>query len=145
MADGSDADRVNLEQMLDLATAAGCDRDALHAVLGHLVAKGVFTQAAPGRFAANRAAEQLSDPHRFLDLDGIGGRMAHTWGTLLDYVRTGPPAGRPRDRRRAHAGLRPLRGRVPAGAARAGDQEGSRVTREDAEAARLSSGRNVLG
>jgi hypothetical protein len=28
----------------------------------------------------------------FLDLDGIGGRMAHTWGTLLDYVRTGQPA-----------------------------------------------------
>ena len=28
----------------------------------------------------------------FLDLAGIGGRMAHTWGTLLDYVRTGQPA-----------------------------------------------------
>jgi len=28
----------------------------------------------------------------FLDLAGIGGRMAHTWGTLLDYVRSGLPA-----------------------------------------------------
>ena len=74
----------------DLATAARCDRDALHAVLGHLVAKGVFPQQAPGRFAANRAAEQLA-ADRFLDLDGFGGRMAHTWGTLLDYVRTGQP------------------------------------------------------
>ena len=118
MADGSDADRVNLEQMLDLATAAGCDRDALHAVLGHLVAKGVFQEQAPGRFDCNPAAGQLADSRPFLDLDSIGGRMAHTWGTLLDYVRTGPPAGRPRDRRRAHAGPGPLRGGVPAGRCR---------------------------
>jgi 2,7-dihydroxy-5-methyl-1-naphthoate 7-O-methyltransferase len=76
----------------DLATAAGCDPDALHAVLGHLVAKGVFQQEAPGRFQNNRVAERLSDPGRFLDLEGIGGRMAHTWGTLLEYVRTGRPA-----------------------------------------------------
>jgi predicted enzyme related to lactoylglutathione lyase len=75
----------------ELAAAAGCDRDALHAVLGHLVAKGVFTEESPGRFACNRAAAQLSEAS-FLDLDGIGGRMAHTWGTLLDYVRTGQPA-----------------------------------------------------
>jgi hypothetical protein len=75
----------------DLAAAAGCDRDALHAVLGHLAAKGVFVQEAPGRFASNRAAEQLGAT-RFLDLEGIGGRMAHTWGTLLGYVRTGRPA-----------------------------------------------------
>src|SRR5580700_3634704 len=75
----------------ELAAAAGCDRDALHAVLGHLVSKGVFTEESPGRFACNRAAEQLAESS-FLDLDGIGGRMAHTWGTLLDYVRTGQPA-----------------------------------------------------
>jgi len=50
----------------------------------------VFQQPAPGRFESNRAAEQLDD--RFLDLEGIGGRMAHTWGTLLEYVRTGQPA-----------------------------------------------------
>src|ERR1700722_20738625 len=53
----------------DLAAAARCDRDALHAVLDHLVAKGVFQQPAPGCFESNRAAEQLND--RFLDLDGI--------------------------------------------------------------------------
>jgi predicted enzyme related to lactoylglutathione lyase len=74
----------------ELAAAAGCDRDALHAVLGHLVARGVFAEDSPGRFTCNRAAEQLSESN-FLDLDGIGGRMAHTWGTLLDYVRTGKP------------------------------------------------------
>ena len=75
----------------ELAAATGCDRDALHAVLGHLVSKGVFTEESPGRFGCNRAAEQLAESS-FLDLDGIGGRMAHTWGTLLDYVRTGQPA-----------------------------------------------------
>jgi 2,7-dihydroxy-5-methyl-1-naphthoate 7-O-methyltransferase len=75
----------------ELAAAAGCDRDALHAVLGHLVSRGVFTEDPPGRFACNGAAKQLAETG-FLDLDGIGGRMAHTWGTLLDYVRTGQPA-----------------------------------------------------
>ncbi len=75
----------------DLAAAAGCDPDALHAVLGHLVSQGVFTEETPGRFACNPAAEQLASVP-FLDLAGFGGRMAHTWGTLLDYVRTGQPA-----------------------------------------------------
>ncbi len=115
----ADADRahVDLERMLDLATpwclmvaatlrlpdliaaghgdiaglaaTAGCDPDALHAVLGHLAAQGVFTEAAPGRFAVNEPARELSGMAQFLDLDSIGGRMAGTWGTLLGYVRTG--------------------------------------------------------
>src|ERR1700746_2726632 len=75
----------------DLAAAAGCDPDALHAVLGHLVSKGVFAEESPGQSACNQAADQLASMP-FLDLNGIGGRMAHTWGTLLDYVRTGQPA-----------------------------------------------------
>jgi hypothetical protein len=75
----------------DLAEVTGCDRDALHALLGYLVTKGVFVQDEPGKFACNRAADQLAQPRRFLDLNGFGGRMAHTWGTMLDYVRTGQP------------------------------------------------------
>jgi 2,7-dihydroxy-5-methyl-1-naphthoate 7-O-methyltransferase len=75
----------------ELAEVVGCDRDALHAVLGHLVSKGVFTEESPGLFSCNRVAERLAGA-TFLDLEGIGGRMAHTWGTLLDYVRTGRPA-----------------------------------------------------
>ncbi|MGH3191530.1 MAG: methyltransferase [Streptosporangiaceae bacterium] len=74
----------------ELAAIAGCDRDALHAVLGHLVSKGVFTEESPGLFSCNRAARQLAEM-AFLDLGGIGGRMAQTWGTLLDYVRAGRP------------------------------------------------------
>lgn len=74
----------------ELAAAAGCDATALRNVLGHLVSKGVFTEPAPGRFGLTEAARGLRDP--FLGLDGIGGRMAHAWGTLLTYVRTGRPA-----------------------------------------------------
>ena len=33
-----------------LAAVAGCDSDALHRVLGHLVSKGLFQETAPGRF-----------------------------------------------------------------------------------------------
>lgn len=77
------------DDIADLAAAAGCDRDALHALLGYLVSKGVFLETSPGRFASNKAAEQLAEARQFLDLDGIGGRMAHAWGTMLTYVRTG--------------------------------------------------------
>jgi 2,7-dihydroxy-5-methyl-1-naphthoate 7-O-methyltransferase len=78
----------------DLAIAAGCDSDALRRVLTHLVRKGVFEEPVPGRFALNEAARGLLDPSLRigLDLDGIGGRMAYAWGTLLAYVRTGEPA-----------------------------------------------------
>jgi hypothetical protein len=77
----------------DLAAAAGCDADALHRVLNHLVSSGVFQATAPGRFALNETAQGLLDPAQRLglDLNGIGGRMAHAWGTLLTYVRTGAP------------------------------------------------------
>jgi hypothetical protein len=84
IADGHD-------DIAGLAQAAGCDPASLHAVLGHLVSRGVFAEPAPGRFEVNPPAAQLTDVP-FLDLHGIGGRMAHTWGTLLDWVRTGEPA-----------------------------------------------------
>src|SRR3954468_20243735 len=78
----------------DLAAAAGCDAAALHQVLDHLVTKGVFEESQPGRFTLNPVAQPLLDPAQrlMLDLDGIGGRFAHAWGTLLTYVRTGAPA-----------------------------------------------------
>lgn len=75
----------------DLAAAAGCDAFALDNVLGHLVGKGLFEETAPGRFALNEAARGLLGPSQFLDLTGIGGRMAYAWGSLLTYVRTGRP------------------------------------------------------
>jgi 2,7-dihydroxy-5-methyl-1-naphthoate 7-O-methyltransferase len=78
----------------ELAAAAGCDAAALSRVLRHLVDKGLFAQPAPDRFALNDAARQLLDPgtRLGLDLDGIGGRMAYAWGSLLSAVRTGRPA-----------------------------------------------------
>ena len=77
----------------DLAAAAGCDAGALACVLGHLVTKGVFAEPEPGRFALNPAAQRLLEPSaQFLNLSGIGGRMAHSWSTLLTFVKTGRPA-----------------------------------------------------
>jgi 2,7-dihydroxy-5-methyl-1-naphthoate 7-O-methyltransferase len=78
----------------DLAAAASCDPDMLYPVLSHLVAKGVFAEPSPGRFALNESARALLDPgmRLFLGLDGIGGRLAYAWSTLLTVVRTGEPA-----------------------------------------------------
>src|SRR5215470_7976430 len=82
------------DQIDALAAAAGCDPYALHRALTSLADKGVFEETAPGRFALNQMSRGLLDPRQRigLDLDGIGGRMAHAWGTLLTYVRTGKPA-----------------------------------------------------
>jgi 2,7-dihydroxy-5-methyl-1-naphthoate 7-O-methyltransferase len=71
----------------ELAARAGCDPHMLHAMLTHLVGRGVFTSPAPGRFAVNDAARALDNP--FLSLDGVGGRVAVAWSTLLTLVRTG--------------------------------------------------------
>jgi hypothetical protein len=77
-----------------LAAAAGADSDALQRVIRHLVSKSIFEEPAPGRFALNDAARGLLDPgfSLGLDLEGIGGRMAYSWSTLLKTVRTGRPA-----------------------------------------------------
>src|SRR5579872_7332794 len=76
-----------------LATDAGCDADSLQRVLRHLVGKGVFLEPTPSQFALNEAAQGLRGPGRLgFDLDGIGGRMAYAWGSLLGAVRTGVPA-----------------------------------------------------
>ena len=60
-------------------------------MLRHLIGKGLFESAAPGVFALNDAARQLTGPsvRVGLGLDGIGGRTAHSWSTLLTAVRTG--------------------------------------------------------
>jgi SAM-dependent methyltransferase len=78
----------------ELAAAAGCHADSLCRVLGHLVGLGVFEESAPGQFALNKPARGLLDPRLRLglDLNGIGGRMAYAWGSLLEAVRTGAPA-----------------------------------------------------
>ncbi|MEO8483510.1 MAG: methyltransferase [Acidobacteriota bacterium] len=77
-----------------LAAACACDARYLGLMLRHLVRKGVFEEPAPDTFALNDAAREFLDPgaHLGFDLDGLGGRMAHAWGTLLKAVRTGKPA-----------------------------------------------------
>jgi hypothetical protein len=78
----------------DLAGAAGCDARALERLLRHLVGKGLFDEPEPGCFALNEPARGLLAPgaRLGLNLDGLGGRMAHAWGSLLQAVRTGAPA-----------------------------------------------------
>ncbi|MDR3575317.1 MAG: methyltransferase [Anaerolineaceae bacterium] len=85
---------AGIHKIEDLAAAASCDPTALQQVLGHLASKGVFDESTAGCFSLNEAAQQLLDPglRLGLDLDGIGGRMAYSWGSLLSYVRTGAPA-----------------------------------------------------
>lgn len=85
---------AGLSSVDDLASAAHCDAYVLHCLLSYLVARGVFLEPEPGRFALNEAARGLLDPGLLfgLDLDGFGGRMAHAWGTMLNYVRTGRSA-----------------------------------------------------
>lgn len=76
-----------------LAEKAECNADVLQRVLRHLVGKGVFVEPTPGQFALNEAARGLLGPtQQFLDLGGIGGRIAYAWGSLLSAVRTGAPA-----------------------------------------------------
>lgn len=74
-----------------LAAAAGCDASALDAMLGHLVQKGLFAEPSPGWYEINEPARDLLDPiaRSTLNLEGLGGRFAHAWGTTLEFVRTG--------------------------------------------------------
>jgi hypothetical protein len=89
LADHIDSGHTQIDE---LAVAAHADASALHRVLRHLVAKGVFEEPEHGRFALNDLARGLRDNRIGFDLDGIGGRMAHSWSTLLTAVRTGRPA-----------------------------------------------------
>jgi hypothetical protein len=83
-----------ITQIDDLATAACAHSDSLARVLRHLIGKGLFAEPSPGNFALNDAARTLLEPGVRLgfDLDGIGGRMARAWSSLLTAVETGAPA-----------------------------------------------------
>jgi 2,7-dihydroxy-5-methyl-1-naphthoate 7-O-methyltransferase len=85
---------AGVSDVADLAAAAGADRDSLYRVLRHLVGRGVFEEPERGRFALNETARGLlGESGRIgFDLEGIGGRMAYAWGTMLSAVRTGKPA-----------------------------------------------------
>jgi hypothetical protein len=85
---------AGVDEIDKLAAVAKCDSEVMHGVLGHLVSRGVFLEPEPGRFSLNDCSQGLLDPamRLGLDIEGIGGRMAYAWGTLLSYVRTGAPA-----------------------------------------------------
>jgi hypothetical protein len=82
------------DEIKTLAAAADCDADCLQAILRQLIGKGLFEENDAGKFTLNAAARGLLDPgvQLGLDLEGLGGRFAHAWGTMLSYVRTGKAA-----------------------------------------------------
>jgi len=78
----------------DLAQATDSDPFTLGCLLNTLIGKGIFEEPTPGSYALNEPARALMSPPMRLgcDLNGIGGRMAHVWGTMLEYVQTGKTA-----------------------------------------------------
>jgi len=81
----------------DLAASVGADSDALERLMRFLVARDVFAEPSPRRFANNSVSRLLQDDHpgrlrRWLDLDGAGGAMDRAYSGLLETVRTGQPA-----------------------------------------------------
>ena len=81
-------------EISELATACAANTESLQRVMQHLVGKGVFEEGPAGHFELNEPARMLLEPpaRHGLALDGIGGRMAYAWGSLLSAVRTGRPA-----------------------------------------------------
>jgi hypothetical protein len=75
-----------------LARTTKSDASVLHSVLSYLAEKGVFVESPLGHFALNETSRGLLDHGMFLDLNGIGGRMAQVWSTLPAFVHTGKPA-----------------------------------------------------
>ncbi len=80
----------------ELAADVDADPDALARLLRYLVARGIFAEPEPGRFALNSCAEPLRDDHPdqvrpWLDLTSALGRANRAFGALLDVVRTGKP------------------------------------------------------
>lgn len=84
------------EDLKDLATATGCDAEALGRMLRYLAARGVFVVAGEDRFELGGTGRWLLDDdfsaaRRWLDLTGYGGRMDQAHLDLLDVVRRGGP------------------------------------------------------
>lgn len=77
----------------ELAAAAGCDAGYLRRILGHLTGHGLFRQGEPSGFALTESGAELrSEGARLMyGLDGLGGRFAYSWSTLLDATRRGTP------------------------------------------------------
>jgi 2,7-dihydroxy-5-methyl-1-naphthoate 7-O-methyltransferase len=80
-----------LKNVNDLAMASNCNPRILTYLLRSLTDKGVFEEPSPGEFELNSVSEQFLDPSAqlYLNLNGIFGRFAKIWTTLLEYTKTG--------------------------------------------------------
>jgi hypothetical protein len=92
------ADRIaaGTGQLTELAANVDADPDALGRLLRFLVARGLFAEPEPGRFALTDSVAPLCDGHpeqvrSWLDLTGALGRADLAFGSLLEVVRTGKP------------------------------------------------------
>lgn len=80
-----------------LAEATGTDSGALHRLVRHLAAVGVYRESAPGTFTPTDVGLLLSDDHlvqqrHWLALDEPIGRADLAFTGLLESVRTGRPS-----------------------------------------------------
>ena len=80
----------------DLATAAGCDPDALHRLLRALASLGVYEQLPDGRFASTALGDQLrsdvpGSQHAFAAFAGRA-YWWQAWSALSHSIRTGQNA-----------------------------------------------------
>lgn len=76
----------------ELSRTAGADPQALLRVLRHLAQRGLFRETEGPRIELTERGRMLLGRNPGLDLDGIGGRVAEAWSTLLQTVRTGRAA-----------------------------------------------------
>lgn len=81
----------------ELARVTGADAEALHRLVRHLTAVGVFEEIAPRRFGPTDLGLLLADGHplqqrSWLALDQIIGRADLAFTRLLEAVRTGRPS-----------------------------------------------------
>src|SRR6266704_3028688 len=82
---------VDLEALTDLCTPWCILVVATLRIADHVAAGTSDIDQLAGATGCDTPALQLREASDFLDLEGIGGRMAHAWSTLPTYVRTGAP------------------------------------------------------
>ena len=83
-------------ELKDLAAAADADPAALRRLLRYLTCRGVFAETSPGVYGLTDVGEFLRSDHpagmwRWLNDDGMSGRMESAFSRLTHTIRTGEP------------------------------------------------------
>jgi 2,7-dihydroxy-5-methyl-1-naphthoate 7-O-methyltransferase len=87
------ADHINsgINTLEDLAIKTNCQPHVLKYLLRTLVDKGLFSEPQKDHYELTDLGNHLLDPtiKLMFNLEGIAGRFAEIWSTLLIYLRTG--------------------------------------------------------